>query len=64
MHNGVFDTLDEVIDFYNRRDVDSVTPEVNQNVYNGGNIGNLGPATGEIDDLIAFLQTLPDGYIR
>ena len=60
MHNGVFDTLTEVIDFYNRRDIDGVIPEVNQNIDNGGNIGNLNLSPAEIADLIAFLQTLSD----
>ncbi len=62
MHNGVFDTLEEVVEFYNRRDVDGVVPEVEQNVDNTGNIGNLNLTPGEIRDLVAFLQTLSDGY--
>jgi cytochrome c peroxidase len=60
MHNGVFDTLAEVIDFYNRRDLDGVVPEVNQNVNNGGNFGNLILTPAEVSDLIAFLETLTD----
>jgi cytochrome c peroxidase len=60
MHNGVFDTLAEVIDFYNRRDLDGVVPEVNQNVDNGGNIGNLNLTPAEASDLITFLETLTD----
>lgn len=63
MHNGVFATLDDVINFYNRRDIDHIVPEVNQNVANGGNIGNLGLTDGEIQDLIAFLGTLTDGFV-
>ena len=60
MHNGVFDTLTEVVNFYNRRDVDNITPEVNQNVDNGGNIGNLNLTAGEVQDLVSFMQTLSD----
>ena len=60
MHNGVFNTLAEVVNFYNRRDVDGIVPEVNQNVDNGGNIGNLNLMPGEVQDLVAFLQTLSD----
>ena len=60
MHNGVFDNLSEVIEFYNRRDLDAVVPEVNQNIDNRGNIGELGLTPGEINDLIAFLQSLSD----
>ncbi len=62
MHNGVFDSLEEVIDFYNRRDLDGIPAEVAQNVDNGGNIGNLGLSSSEVQDLVAFLQTLSDGY--
>ncbi len=62
MHNGVFDSIEAVIDFYNRRDVDAVIPEVAQNVDNAGNIGNLNLSAAEIQDLAAFLRTLTDGY--
>jgi cytochrome c peroxidase len=60
MHNGVFTTLTEVVDFYNRRDVDSIVPGVNQNVDNGGNIGELNLTPGEVQDLVSFMQTLSD----
>ena len=62
MHNGVFDTLQEVVEFYNRRDVDGVAAEVAANVDNGGNIGNLNLSNTELQDLVAFLQTLSDGF--
>lgn len=60
MHNGVFNTLEEVIDFYNRRDVDGITAEVDQNVNDAANIGELGLSDSEIQDLVAFLLTLSD----
>ena len=61
MHNGVFNTLREVIDFYNTRDTTFPdAPEVNRNVDQGGRIGELGLTNNEIDDLIAFLETLSD----
>jgi len=61
MHNGVFDTLREVINFYNTRDTTfSQVPEVNQNVDQGGRIGELGLTDNEIDDLVVFLGTLSD----
>ncbi len=60
MHNGVFDTLTEVVEFYNRRNIDAVIPEVNQNVDNRGNIGNLGLSNSDIQDLVAFMETLSD----
>ena len=60
MHNGVFNTLEEVINFYNRRDVDDVTAEVSDNVNDAANIGELGLTDSEVQDLISFLQTLSD----
>ncbi|MFT5504568.1 MAG: cytochrome c peroxidase [Gammaproteobacteria bacterium] len=62
MHNGVFNTLEEVIQFYNRRDVDQIEAEVDDNVDNGGNIGNLELTQTEIADLADFLRTLTDNY--
>jgi len=60
MHNGVFETLTEVVEFYNRRDLDGVIPEVNQNIDNRNNIGNLGLTDDDIEDIVAFLETLSD----
>jgi cytochrome c peroxidase len=61
MHNGIFDTLREVINFYNTRDTTfSQEPEVNQNVDQGGRIGELGLTDNEIDDLVVFLEALSD----
>jgi len=61
MHNGIFTTLREVIDFYNTRDTTFANdPEVNQNIDQGGRIGELNLTENEIDDLIAFLTTLSD----
>ncbi len=62
MHNGVFNTLQQVVEFYNRRDIDNVSPEVAQNVDVARNIGNLGLSPGEVQDIVAFLETLSDGY--
>jgi cytochrome c peroxidase len=62
LHNGVFSTLTEVIDFYNTRDdlITPAIPEVNQNVDDAGMIGELGLNAGEIPDLIAFMETMTD----
>ncbi len=62
MHNGVFKTLYEVVAFYNTR----VTgpwpePEVAENV-NDVELGNLGLTPGEIEDIVAFLMILTDGW--
>lgn len=61
MHNGVFNTLEEVLDFYNERDADGVIPEVSDNV-NNDELGALGLSTQEKADIIAFLKTLSDGF--
>ena len=68
MHNGVFATLREVVEFYSTRDIGKPSggawdpPEVAANV-NTDELGNLGLTTGEMDDLVAFLETLTDGYV-
>lgn len=64
MHNGVFTTLEQVVTFYSTRDTDPgwPDPEVAVNVASRG-IGNLGLTGQEISDLVAFLQTLSDGFI-
>jgi len=68
MHNGVFSTLKEVVDFYNTRDVEggighNINPEIAENV-NTDELGNLGLTDQEVLDLIAFLETLTDGFVR
>lgn len=63
-HNGVFATLKDVVAFYNRRDLDPLRfgpPEVAENV-NRRELGNLGLSEDEEDALVAFLNTLNDGY--
>jgi cytochrome c peroxidase len=62
MHNGVFPTLREVVLFYNSRDTGPwPPPEVAANV-NSEELGDLGLTASEIDDIVAFLKTLSDGY--
>jgi len=61
-HNGVFNTLREVVEFYNSRDVENFDPpEVAQSV-NHDELGNLHLSEDEIVDLVAFLNTLTDGF--
>ncbi|MBF0220425.1 MAG: hypothetical protein HQL49_12985 [Gammaproteobacteria bacterium] len=62
MHNGVFNTLIDVVHFYNNRDRDQVPAEVAENVSRLGRIGNLGLNSNEESDLVEFLETLSDGY--
>jgi cytochrome c peroxidase len=62
MHNGSFKTLFQVIAFYNTRDTGPwAPPEVAENV-NEEELGNLGLTTPEIEDIVAFLMTLTDGW--
>ena len=62
MHNGVFKTMFEVLAFYNTRDIiDWPNPEVRANV-NREELGNLGLTNEELEDLVAFLRTLTDGW--
>jgi len=62
MHNGVFASLEEVVHFYNSRDVDAsiAAPEVADNISRRGGIGNLRLSQGDLDDLVSFLRTLTD----
>jgi cytochrome c peroxidase len=69
MHNGVFKTLEQVVHFYNTRDVpDEMWPppevpeNVNREIFEGVPLGNL-----ELDQeaeaaIVAFLKTLSDGF--
>ena len=62
MHNGYFTTLKDVVRFYNTRDVASAgwpAPEVTENV-NKQDMGDLKLTDSEIEDIVAFLNTLTD----
>jgi len=64
MHNGEFETLTEVVDFYNTRDVPGAgwdPPEVPENV-NTDELGDLGLTSDEVAAIVAFMETLTDGY--
>lgn len=78
MHNGYFTTLRGAVAFYNDRDVRKrcpkdlpeaeanrrkcwPAPEVAANV-NTDELGRLGLGEREVDDIVAFLRTLDDGY--
>jgi len=62
LHNGIFKNLRQVIVFYNTRDVGPwAPPEVRANV-NREELGDLGLTEQEIDDIVAFMLTLTDGY--
>jgi cytochrome c peroxidase len=64
-HNGYFKSLEEVVHFYNTRDVSGAgwpPPEVSHNI-NTVEMGNLGLNHGEELAIVAFLRTLSDGYM-
>jgi len=78
MHNGVFKSLEEVVRFYNTRDVLPTCgpfasradwgqvcwpePEVADNV-NTSELGDLGLTDEEEAAIVAFLKTLSDGFL-
>ncbi len=65
LHNGAFKSLKQVVHFYNMRDKtpqEFGAPDVTENV-NRDELGNLGLTEAEENDLVAFLETLSDGYI-
>jgi len=61
-HNGFFKSLEEIVHFYNTRDVETwPAPEVSENV-NTDELGNLGLTADEEAAIVAFMKTLTDGY--
>lgn len=62
-HNGYFKSLEDVVHFYNTRDVEEwPDPEVAENV-NTDELGDLGLTEEEEAALVAFIKTLSDGYV-
>ncbi len=65
-HNGYFKSLEEIVHFYNTRDLPGAgwpAPEVAVNV-NTIEMGNLGLNHEEELAIVAFLKTLSDGWTR
>jgi cytochrome c peroxidase len=62
-HNGFFKSLEEIVHFYNTRDVEQwPAPEVPENV-NTDELGDLGLTLEEEAAIVVFLKTLSDGYV-
>jgi cytochrome c peroxidase len=69
-HNGYFKSLEEIVHFYNTRDVAGEgwngvpwpAPEVIDNM-NTAELGDLGLSPREEAAIVAFMKTLSDGYI-
>jgi cytochrome c peroxidase len=68
-HNGYFKSLEEIVHFYNTRDIAGEgwmgepwpLPEISDNV-NTTELGNLGLTTQEEEAIVSFLKTLSDGF--
>jgi cytochrome c peroxidase len=61
-HNGVITSLNDAIQFYNKRDLGTFgKPEVEANI-NTDELGDLKLTDAEVAAIEAFLRTLTDGY--
>ena len=61
-HNGYFKTLEEVVRFYNKRDVMFFPAAEIPATVNRKELGNLGLTDQEEKDIVAFMKTLTDGF--
>jgi cytochrome c peroxidase len=63
-HNGIFATLEEMVQFKNSRDslFDEwgVESDVKDNVYTENDFGHMGLSQNDVDNIVAFLKTLTD----
>jgi cytochrome c peroxidase len=69
MHNGVFKSLEQVVHFYNTRDVPAenwpppeVPYNVNREIFEGVPLGNFMLSAEQEAATVAFLKTLTDGW--
>ena len=63
MHNGIYNTLHEVVEFHNSRFEGTdkwAPPEVYDNL--NATVGSLNLTPTEVDDIVAFLETLTDEF--
>jgi cytochrome c peroxidase len=62
-HNGFFKSLEEIVHFYNTRDVEPwPAPEVGGETMNVDELGDLGLTAEEEALIVTFMKTLSDGY--
>lgn len=61
-HNGYYNTLEEVVHFYNKRDVEAFPPAEIPSTVNHDELGNLSLTSQEEKDIVAFIKTLTDGF--
>jgi cytochrome c peroxidase len=62
-HNGFFKSLEEIVHFYNTRDVESWPAPEYPDTMNTDELGNLGLTAEEEAAIVAFMKKLSDGYI-
>ncbi len=62
-HNGVFSTLDQVVNFYNTRDLGGFDPPEVPQTMDKTELGDLKLTAQESSDIVAFMNTLTDGYV-
>lgn len=65
MHNGVLKTLEQVVEFYNTRDLPGQwpAPEVSDNMVTGM-VGDLELTEDEVEAIVAFMETLTDANLN
>ncbi|WP_419175920.1 cytochrome-c peroxidase [Desulfosediminicola sp.] len=61
-HNGFFDELDEIVNFYNTRDVGTWKDPEYPATINTSELGNLGLSPDDEGALVQFMKTLSDGF--
>ncbi len=62
-HNGFFKSLEEIVHFYNTRDVEMWPPPEQPENVNREELGHLGLTPEEEAAVVAFLRTLSDGFV-
>jgi cytochrome c peroxidase len=63
-HNGYFKSLEEIVHFYNTRDVPGAGWPVAEYAANmNSEVGNLGLTEAEEEAIVAFLKTLTDAKL-
>lgn len=62
-HNGYFKSPEDIVHFYNTRDVEDWPDPEYEPTVNHDELGNLGLTPEEEAAIVAFLKTLSDGYV-
>ena len=61
-HNGFYNTLEEVVHFYNKRDVEPFPAAEIPSTVNHDELGDLHLTAQEEKDIVTFIKTLTDGF--